>query len=122
MASQFGSFVSLVLDEQRAPNAKPMKKPAKRGTSRRGTAAKGRHEPPAALDELLPEYDPALIREGVRGKYAADFAESSNVVVLDPDVARQFPNTIAVNEALRGLARLIQSHERRSRASSRRTA
>jgi len=37
--------------------------------------------------ELLEEYD---FSEGVRGKYAARFAEGANVVVLDPDVAEVF--------------------------------
>lgn len=37
----------------------------------------------------------------VRGKYAADFAEGSNVVVLDPDVAAEFRTRKAVNDALR---------------------
>lgn len=38
---------------------------------------------------------------GVRGKYAARFAEGSNVVVLDPDVAAEFKTPKAVNDALR---------------------
>jgi hypothetical protein len=44
------------------------------------------------------EYD---FSGGVRGKYAARFAEGSNVVVLAPDVAAVFRTTEAVNEALR---------------------
>jgi hypothetical protein len=43
---------------------------------------------------------------GVRGKYAARYAESTNIVVLSPDVAEVFPNSEAVNEALRTLVRL----------------
>jgi hypothetical protein len=43
---------------------------------------------------------------GVRGKYAARYAESTNIVVLSPDVAEVFPNSDAVNEALRTLVRL----------------
>jgi hypothetical protein len=41
---------------------------------------------------------------GVRGKYAARFAEGTNVIVLDPDVAKVFPDAEAVNRALRLLA------------------
>lgn len=41
---------------------------------------------------------------GVRGKYSERFAEGSNVVVLDPDVAEAFPSSEKVNEALRALA------------------
>ena len=43
---------------------------------------------------------------GVRGKYAARYAESTNIVVLSPEVAEVFPNSEAVNEALRTLVRL----------------
>lgn len=43
---------------------------------------------------------------GVRGKYAGRYAESSNIVVISPDVAEVFPNSDAVNEALRTLVRL----------------
>lgn len=43
---------------------------------------------------------------GERGKYAARYAESTNIVVLSPDVAEVFPNSQAVNEALRTLVRL----------------
>ena len=51
--------------------------------------------------ELREEYD---FRGGVRGKYAGRYAEGSNVVVLDPDVAEAFPDAAAVNDALRELA------------------
>ena len=50
---------------------------------------------------------------GVRGKYAKRYAEGTNVVVLDPDVARMFPNRDAVNETLRAVAQIIQLQERR---------
>ena len=43
---------------------------------------------------------------GVRGKYAARYAESTNLVALSPDVAKVFPDSEAVNEALRTLVRL----------------
>ncbi|MCY7380172.1 MAG: hypothetical protein LH467_12660, partial [Gemmatimonadaceae bacterium] len=58
-------------------------------------------ESTVAPDEMLPEYD---FRGGVRGKYAAQYAEGSNVVLLDPDVAAVFPDASAVNTALRALA------------------
>lgn len=44
----------------------------------------------------------------VRGKYAARLKESSNIVVLDPEIAEAFPNTKAVNDALRGLLELAR--------------
>lgn len=48
--------------------------------------------------EMREEYD---FSDGVRGKYSARFAEGSNVVVLDPDVAAEFTTRKAVNDALR---------------------
>ncbi len=53
-------------------------------------------------DELRPEYDlSSLLKEGVRGKYAKRYAQGTNLVLLSPDVAKNFPNDEAVNEALR---------------------
>ena len=65
-------------------------------------------------DDILPEYD---FSNGRRNKYAARYAEGTNLVLLDPDVAKDFPDSKAVNEALRALSAIIR---RRSR--SRRTA
>lgn len=48
--------------------------------------------------DMREEYD---FSDGVRGKYADRFAEGSNVVVLDPDVAAEFKTRKAVNDALR---------------------
>ena len=55
----------------------------------------------ASDDDLLPEYDPQLIRSGTRGKYAARYRRGTNLVLLEPDVARAFPTEQAVNNALR---------------------
>ena len=53
-------------------------------------------------DELRSEYDlAALLKEGVKGKYAKRYEQGTNLVLLSPDVARGFPNDEAVNEALR---------------------
>lgn len=49
---------------------------------------------------------------GIRGKYARRYAKGTNVVVLDPDVARLFPNREAVNETLRAVAQIVQIQER----------
>lgn len=49
-------------------------------------------------DDLEEEYD---FSRGVRGKYAARYAAGTNVVVLDPDVARRFKTSEEVNDALR---------------------
>ena len=59
---------------------------------------------------MLPEYD---FTGGVRGKYASRYTQGTNVVVLEPDVAKAFPNAEAVNSSLRALAGIIR---RRTRA------
>ena len=65
-------------------------------------------------DDILPEYD---FSKGRRNKYAARYAEGTNVVLLDPDVAKDFPDSNAVNKALRALSAII-----RRRPKSRRRA
>lgn len=54
---------------------------------------------------MLEEYD---FRGGVRGKYAKRYAEGANVVVIDPDVAKYFPDHESVNESLRSLVSIIK--------------
>ncbi|MBK7906324.1 MAG: hypothetical protein IPJ78_07150 [Gemmatimonadetes bacterium] len=56
------------------------------------------------------EYD---FSGGVRGKYAKRYAQGSNIVVLEPDVAEAFPTARAVNTALRKLLRESPSLPRR---------
>ena len=46
------------------------------------------------------EYD---FRKGVRGKYAERFEKGTNLVLLDPEVAKYFPTAKAVNRALKSL-------------------
>lgn len=63
-------------------------------------------------DELRPEYD-FDYSKGVRGKYYRRLlAEGSNVVVLDPDVAKAFPDSGSVNNALRSLLELTRATRR----------
>lgn len=54
-------------------------------------------------DELRPEYDLSKLKGKVRGKYAERYKQSTNVVLLEPDVAEVFHNSDEVNEALRKL-------------------
>ena len=60
---------------------------------------------PKAAGDMAAEYD---FTRGVRGKYLRRYAEGTNVVVLEPDVAEVFHSPGQVNEALRGLAALIR--------------
>jgi len=46
--------------------------------------------------------------KGVRGKYVKRYKAGSNVIVLDPDVAKVFPTPESVNKSLRALAQIIQ--------------
>ena len=50
---------------------------------------------------MLKEYD---FSKGTRGKYARRYAKGSNVVVLDPDVAKLFKDSRSVNRVLREAA------------------
>jgi hypothetical protein len=60
-------------------------------------------------DELRPEYDlKSLLKDGVRGKYAQPYREGTNLVLLEPDVAKAFPDEKAVNAALRLVMKLTK--------------
>ena len=60
-------------------------------------------------DELRPEYDLSKLKGGVRGKYAQRYREGTNLVKLEPDVARIFRNDASVNKALRSLIRIAET-------------
>ena len=67
----------------------------------------------ATLDEMRPEYD---LRGGVRGKFFAEYQKGTNLVLLDPDVAKEFRDSEAVNRALRQ----VMAEHRSTKASKRR--
>jgi hypothetical protein len=52
-------------------------------------------------DDLRPEYNFANMKGGVRGKYAAQIRSRTNLVLLDPEIAKAFPTDAAVNQVLR---------------------
>jgi hypothetical protein len=53
-------------------------------------------------DELRPEYDlAALLKNGVRGKYAKRYRAGTNLVLLDPDIRKVFRSEKAANDSLR---------------------
>ena len=62
-------------------------------------------------DELRPEYDFSQMAGGVRGKYVERYRAGTNVVLLDPDVAKAFPTDASVNEALRLLLQIAQRQQ-----------
>jgi hypothetical protein len=59
--------------------------------------------------DMLEEYD---LSGGVRGKYAKRYAEGTNVVVIDPDVAEYFPDHDSVNESLRSLVAILKKRRK----------
>jgi hypothetical protein len=62
-------------------------------------------------DELRPEYDFAEMKQGVRGKYVERCQEGTNLVRLDADVAKAFPDDEAVNQALRLLMQIANRYQ-----------
>ena len=63
--------------------------------------------------DMLPEYD---FRGGERGKYLERYRQGCNVVVLEPDVAKTFPDAESVNSALSSLAELIHRQSKKASA------
>jgi len=60
-------------------------------------------------DDLRPEYDlRQLLKRGVRGKYLESYRAGTNLVLLEPDVARAFASEQAVNEILRPVIELTK--------------
>lgn len=53
--------------------------------------------------EILSEYD---FSKGKRGKYAKQYATGTNLIVLEPDVAKVFKDAATVNETLRAIAKI----------------
>jgi len=76
---------------------------------------KGKRKP---AEDIRAEYNRSDFGNLVRGKYASRVAEETNIVVLEPEVARAFPNDEAVNQALRGLMKLAEATARRKRRSA----
>jgi len=57
------------------------------------------------VDEMRPEYDLSKLKFIGRGIYAKRYRSGTNLVLLDPDVRKAFPDDASVNEALRALAK-----------------
>ena len=58
-------------------------------------------------DQIRSEYD---FSHGVRGKHYEAYHAGTNVVLLDPDVAKAFTNSESVNQALRLLLQLARTN------------
>jgi hypothetical protein len=73
----------------------------------------------AKHDELRRVYRRSDLGKGVRGKYLKAYRAGTNLVLLEPDVAKVFHSSDAVNDALRSLLKVSESAQRTVR--SRRT-
>jgi hypothetical protein len=77
----------------------------------------------AENDELRAEYKRSDFTGPLaRGKYAKRYAEGTNVIVIDPDVAKYFPDHDSVNQALRSLVTIIKGQKDLPKKAPKRTA
>ena len=60
-------------------------------------------------DELRLEYDLSRLKGGVRGKYYRQAIAGTNLVLIEPDLVKMFPDSAAVNRALRVVADAAQA-------------
>lgn len=60
-------------------------------------------------DDLRKEYDLSQLKGAVRGKYYSQATAGTNLVLIEPDLATFFPDSAAVNRALRVLAEAAQT-------------
>jgi len=75
----------------------------------------------SVTEDLRPEYK-FTYSDAERGKYHQRLSkEGANVVILEPDVAKAFPDSAAVNDGLRALLQIVRSSRRPAARSSRTT-
>ena len=60
-------------------------------------------------DDLRPESDLSKLKGGVRGKYYLQAIAGTNLVLIEPDLAKMFRDSAAVNRALRVVAEAAQT-------------
>jgi hypothetical protein len=72
-----------------------------------------------AADQHIPELKRDQLGKGVRGKYFKQFAQGSNVVVLQPEILKAFPSSAAVNKALANMLASAQETQGLTSRSSR---
>lgn len=71
------------------------------------------------IDTLRPEYRRADLGKGVRGKHHAAYQKGTNLISLHADVAKCFPTSEAVNEALRALLKVAADTQRLTKRKTR---
>jgi len=95
---------------------------------------KGKTREPTTVEDMRAQYDFSTMKGGVRGKYYEAYREGHKVVIhkedgtksvqyfkledgavmLEPDVRKYFPNSEAVNKALKSLIEIIPTKRRAS--------
>ena len=60
-------------------------------------------------DDLRPAYDLSKLKGGVLGKYYERAKSGTNLVLVDPDLAKAFPDADSVNRALRALLEAVNA-------------
>lgn len=76
---------------------------------------------PERVNDMRAEYNFAKMQGGVRGKYVKRYRAGTNLVLLDPEVAKAFPTDAAANEALRAVISLTKVVSRPNRTPTRKT-
>ena len=66
-------------------------------------------------DDLRPEYDLSQLQGGVRGKYYRQAVAGTNLMLIEPEIAEVFPDSQAVNRALRLLLDTAEAAARPTR-------
>ena len=66
-------------------------------------------------DDLLPEYDLSRLKGGVRGKYYREAIAGTNLMLIEPDLAKVFRDAESVNRALRLLVDTAEAAAGRTR-------
>lgn len=70
-------------------------------------------------DEMRPEYDLTKLKFVGRGIYSERYRSGTNIVLLDKDVRKAFPDDESVNEALRVIAKVAKQQSRANKAKRR---
>jgi hypothetical protein len=86
---------------------------------------KGKRKESELEDEMRPEYDFSKMKIVGRGIYRERYRSGTNLVLLEPDVGKAFPDDESVNEALRVIAKAAKrlvTPVRKSSAKGRRSS
>ena len=59
--------------------------------------------------DVLEKYD---FGQGIKGKYSQKYNEGTNVIVIEPDIKKYFPDHDSVNQALRSLVEIIKKQKK----------